>query len=106
MHARARAPAPDLFDRRRTQLSRLRAQHGLRNGYDTRPIVYLPYKRNNNNSNNNRERINNIIIFDSVHAIPSTAAVDHAAYYCNNITIIYIYKIKSTTVFTSSNMAF
>lgn len=75
MHARARAPAPDLFDRRRTQLSYyLRVQHGLRNGYDTRPIIilYLPYKRNSNNCNNNRERINNIIIFDSVHAIPST----------------------------------
>jgi len=35
MHARARAPAADLFDRRRTRLSCLRAQHGLRNGYDT-----------------------------------------------------------------------
>lgn len=55
------------------------------------PIIYLPYKRNNNNGNNNRERLNNIIIFDSVHAIPSTAAVDHAAYYCNNITITYTY---------------
>lgn len=32
--------------------------------------IHLPYKRYNNNSNNNRERINNIIIFDSVHAIP------------------------------------
>jgi hypothetical protein len=69
MHARARAPAPALFDRRpTTMLSCLRVQHSFRNDCDTRRI-HLPYKRkhnnNNNNSNNNRERINNIIIFDS-----------------------------------------